>query len=159
MFSPEKFDALESLTIEADGHYHLSVPTFYDFDGYANTPIDFVFDTGAFLTVITRGTAARLGYLDRFTIQKRIILSGFSGDCFADLKEIPGFMIGGRKIEGAKVAVPYIETDISILGLNVIEYFRFFIDTERDKIYFSENPLPEVPEQLRASGVYMISGV
>ena len=159
MFSPEDFNVVESLTIEADGHYHISVPTFYEFDNYANIPVDFVFDTGAFLTVITRATAERLGYLDRFTIQEGIVLSGFSGDCLADLKEVPGFMIGGLKIEGAKVAVPYIETDISILGLNVIEYFRFFIDTEQDKIYFSENPLPEVPKQLRASGVYMISGV
>lgn len=151
------FKTVESLSLEADGHYHLSVPIFYDFDSFANNPIDFVFDTGAFLTVITRDAANRLGYLDRFTTQRGITLYGFSGDCLADLKEIPGFTIGGRRIEGAKVAVPYINTDISILGLNVIEYFKYYIDTEHDKIYFSQNPTPEIPELLQAKGIYTIS--
>ncbi|MCL2198271.1 MAG: retroviral-like aspartic protease family protein [Defluviitaleaceae bacterium] len=157
MLSAGKYDAVESLTLEADGHYHLNVPTFYNFDNYANTPVDFVFDTGAFLTVITRDAAARLGFHNRFTVQENITLSGFSGECLADLKEIPGFTIGGRKLTGVKVAVPHIETNTSILGLNVIEYFKYFIDTEHDKIYFAENPMPEIPAQLQSSSILYLS--
>jgi len=159
MFSPDKFDAVENLKLELDGHYHLNVPAFYNFNSHANRPIDFIFDTGAFITIISRDSAALLGYLDRFTVQEGIILSGFSGSCLADLKEIPGFAVGGRRIEGVKVAIPHIETDVSILGLNVIEYFKYYNDTECDKIYFSQNPYPDIPEYLQARGIHAISAV
>jgi len=65
----ERYDAKESFTLEDDGHYHLYVPAFYEFDGYANHEIDFIFDTGAYLTVIARSVAKRFGFLDRFIIR------------------------------------------------------------------------------------------
>ncbi|MCL2224562.1 MAG: retroviral-like aspartic protease family protein [Defluviitaleaceae bacterium] len=147
----------EELIYEDDGHYHLRVSAFYEFDSYANDIIDFIFDTGAFLTVISRVTAQEFGFLDRYTIQSDISLAGFSGECLADLKEIPGMVVGGRRLTGVKVAVPHLITDMDILGLNVIDHFKFFIDTEKDRIYFSENPKPEIPEMLKAKDIQVIS--
>lgn len=153
-----EYNSIEDLTYnESDGHYHLHVPIFREHDTYSNIGVDFVFDTGAFLTVLTQDSATRLGFTNCFTIQKDIQLSGFAGGCLADLKEVPGFVIGGRKLEGVKVAVPHINTDANILGLNVIENFKYFIDTEHDKIYFDENPKPEIPELLRAKKIYVVS--
>jgi len=31
------------------------------------------------------------------------------------------------------------------------------IDTEKDEIYFSQNPYPEIPEQLRCGKIHLIS--
>ncbi|MCL2399305.1 MAG: aspartyl protease family protein [Defluviitaleaceae bacterium] len=153
-----KYDSVENLVYKnSDGHYHLHVPALHDFDSHSNDDIDFIFDTGAFLTVLTQDTVTRLGYAERFTVQCDIQLSGFVGGCLADLKEIPGFIIGGRRLEGVKVAVPHIETDANILGLNVIENFKYFIDTENDKIYFAENPKSEIPELLRVKKIYVVS--
>jgi predicted aspartyl protease len=153
-----KYDSAEPLKYEeGDGHYHLHIPTFYVYDRYANDVVDFVFDTGAFLTVVVRKTAALFGFLDAYTIASNIRLNGFSGDCLADIKEIPGFIIGGRRLEGVRVAVPHTKTDMNILGLNVIEHFKYFTDTESDKIYFSENPMPCIPNEFRCNKIYTIS--
>lgn len=74
-----------------------------------------------------------------------------------DIKEIPGFIIGGHRLEGIKVAVPHIETDENILGLNVIELFKFYIDTDNDKIYFARNSQPIIPEPLRCRNIFSIA--
>ncbi|MCL2078383.1 MAG: retroviral-like aspartic protease family protein [Oscillospiraceae bacterium] len=147
----------DTLPLRDDGHYHLSIPAFFEYDSYANHDIDFVFDTGAFLTVITRKTAAIFGFLDSYTIQHDIPLSGFAGKRLADLKELPGFVIGGRFLTGVKAAVPHDDTDMDILGLNVIDYFKYHIDTESDKIYFASNPQPEVFDYLRCKSVNAVS--
>jgi len=151
------FDAYEYLPCKEDGHYHLLIPTFYDHNSPANAEIDFVFDTGAYLTVISRDTAYNFGFLDRFTIQPNVPINGFSGGCMADMKEIPGLIVGGRRLEGVKVAVPHIDTDMDILGLNVIEHFKYFVDTENDMIYFAENPNPEIPDLLKPCKIHAIS--
>ena len=151
------FDAVEKLTLESDAHYHLYVPTLFSFEGFANDRVNFIFDTGAFLTVLARETAALFGFIEQFTTQSNVPLSGFAGECLADIKEIPGFIIGGRKIEGVKVAVPHIDTGINILGLNIIEYFKYYVDTETDEIYFAENKTPVIPKELQAKKIYVVS--
>jgi predicted aspartyl protease len=133
------------------------VPAFYESGSYANHSIDFVFDTGAFITVVSRETAKRLKFLDSCTIMKDIQLDGFAGGCLADIKETPGFLIGGKFIDGAKVAVPHEDTDMNILGLNVIDYFDFLVDAKNDKIYFAGNPHPDIPDSLRCRQIRMIS--
>ena len=152
------YDSIEDLAYnDGDGHYHLTVPVLRDYNCYSNVSVDFIFDTGAFLTVLTQESATRLGFVNSFTVQKDVQLSGFTGACLADLKEIPGFIIGGRKLEGVKVAVPHIYTEANILGLNVIEHFKYFIDTENDKVYFAENSKPEIPCLLRARKIFAVS--
>lgn len=151
-----EYESVESLVYKNDGNYHIKLPTFYEFGSYSNNTVDFIFDTGAYMTVIDRKEAALLGYLDSYTIRTDVPLSGFVGGCLADIKEIPGFIIGGHRLEGVKVAVPQISTDANILGLNVIELFKYYVDTEDDKIYFSRNTRPDIPEPLRCKNIYSI---
>ena len=99
------YRSAEKLEYRIDGHYYLSVPTFYTSDNYVNDLIRFIFDTGAFLTVINRDTAAAFGFDKIEAIHKNIPLSGFTGSGSGDLKEIPGMIKGGRRLEGVKVAV------------------------------------------------------
>ncbi|MCL2172008.1 MAG: hypothetical protein FWB71_07590, partial [Defluviitaleaceae bacterium] len=57
---------------------------------------------------------------------------------------------------GVKVAVPHIDTPANILGLNVIDHFKFLVDTDEDKIYFADNPNPGIPDILRARRIYAV---
>ena len=81
------FNAVEKLSLEVDAHYHLYVPTFFNFGEFANDQINFIFDTGAFLTVMARETAILFGFLKRFTTQSNVLLSGFAGGCLGKLRK------------------------------------------------------------------------
>ncbi|MDR2600685.1 MAG: retroviral-like aspartic protease family protein [Oscillospiraceae bacterium] len=155
-FITVKYDSVENLTLEEDGNYHIRIPTFYEYNNYSNDKVDFIFDTGAYITVISRKEALIRGFTDQFTVKSNVPLSGFAGGCLADIKSIPGIMIGNRRLEGMKVAVPHIDTDINILGLNVIDLFKFYIDTEHDEVYLQENPKPSIPESLRCRSIHII---
>nr|AGS53410.1 hypothetical protein [uncultured bacterium contig00025] len=39
-----------------------------------------------------------------------------------------------------------------VLGLNVLEYYNYFIDTENDRLYLQENPKPRFYKKTLASG-------
>ena len=151
------YTAAERLRVKSDGHYHIQIPTFYEFGSFSNESIDYIFDTGAYITVVTRKVAQFLGFIDKYTTQSNVTLDGFAGSCLVDIKDIPGMVIGGRRLEGVKVAVPHVDTDINILGLNVIELFKYYIDTENDMIYFADNPNPSIEEQLRCGRVHVLS--
>ena len=86
-----------------------------------------MFDTGAFITVISRREAYLRGFSDEYTIQANVPLAGFAGGCLTDIKSIPGIIIGNRRLEGVKVAVPHLDTDVNILGLNVIELLNLLL--------------------------------
>jgi len=47
---------------DVDGHRHVKVPIFFDKKGYSNYAVDFFFDTGAYLTVLTQKTAKYFGF-------------------------------------------------------------------------------------------------
>jgi len=151
------YDSVENLTYEDDGNYHIHVPVFYEFGNYSNDRMDFIFDTGAYITVIAKKEAALFGFDDSFTIQNNVPLAGFSGSCLSDIKVIPGIIMGGRWLEGIKVAVPHVDTATSILGLNVIEHFKFYIDTENDDVYFAQNTNPNIPEKLQCGKIHLLS--
>jgi clan AA aspartic protease (TIGR02281 family) len=155
---PTGYVSDDDLTYEDDGHYHIKVPIFYEDGDYTNYRADFVFDTGAFITVLTRMTANRLGFLDSHTVKEDVPLTGFMGKGLANIKEIPGMFIGGWFFSGVKVAVPHEETETNILGLNVIDCLKFFVDTEHDKVFYSSlNPQPGIPLPLRCAGIRIIS--
>lgn len=151
------YDAIDNLTLEEDGNYHIHIPTFYEYNSFSNDRVDFIFDTGAYITVLSRKEATLFDFINSYTVKTNVPLSGFAGGCLADIKEIPGFIIGGRRLEGVKVAVPHIDTDVNILGLNVIDLFKFFIDTEQDKIYFAQNPSPSIPQLLQCKAIHQVS--
>jgi predicted aspartyl protease len=154
---PLDYDSVEELTFGDDGHYHMIVPIFYETDSYTSYKADFVFDTGAYITVMTRETAERLGFLNSHNLIENVPLKGFAGECLADIKEIPGLFLGGRFFENVKVAVPHEATDMNILGLNVIDYLKFFVDTEYDRICFILNPQPKVPQPFLCGSVRTVS--
>ena len=58
------YDSIEKLVLNEDSNYILNVPVFYEFDNYSNDRLDFVFDTGAFITVITKKDAAFFGFVN-----------------------------------------------------------------------------------------------
>jgi len=51
-------------------------------------------------------------------------------------------------LEDVRVAIPYIDTEDDILGLNVLEYFNYLIDSTNDKIYFSDSFTYKPPKEL-----------
>ena len=57
------YDSCEDIEYEeSKGHYYLHVPAFYSKKSNANRLVDFMLDTGAYITVITPQTAKLLGY-------------------------------------------------------------------------------------------------
>ena len=66
-------------------------------------------------------------------------------------------MLGGKMLEDVKVAIPYIDTEDDILGLNVLEHFNYLIDSKNDKIHFSDNPDYKPPMELKSGKVYSVS--
>ena len=146
------------LQYKADGHRHIRVPMFFNKVSFINHAVYFIFDTGAYLTVLSRKTARKLGYDKIKPIQSRIKLTGFAdSQCEGDLVEIPAMMIGGRMIEDVRVAIPYVVTEDDILGLNVLEYFNYLIDSANDKIYFSDNPVYKAPKELGCGKITPVS--
>jgi len=153
-----QYDAVENIVYEKiEGHYFLHLPAFFSTDGHANALISFVLDTGAYLTVISRDTATRFGFDKIPPINTNLPLSGFAGGCNADLVEIPGLIVGGRMLEGVKVAIPQEINGINLLGLNILEYFNYLIDSNNSKIYFAMNDNYKIPEILKCAKVRAIS--
>lgn len=154
-----QYDAVDSIRYRAkEGHYYLHIPAFLAFNSYANLKINFIFDTGAYLTVISRHTAIRFGF-DKFTpIKTDIDLSGFAGKCKGDIIELPGLVIGGKILEGVKVVIPQSVEGMNILGLNVLEYFNYLVDSTNGKIYFAMNESYKIPKVLECASIRSISG-
>ena len=143
---------------DVDGHRHVSVPVFYDKNSYSNDTINFVFDTGAYLTVLTQFTAESFGFNKLIPVQKNIPLTGFADSkCSGDLIEIPGMLLGGKRLVDVRVAIPYIDTEDDILGLNVLEYFDYLIDSSSDKIYFSDSLTYKPPKEFGCGKVTTIN--
>ena len=142
----------------ADGHRHIRVPLFYERESYTNRTVDFIFDTGAYLTVLSQETAYALGFYKIEPIQSNIPLTGFADSrCEGDLVEIPGMLIGGRILEDVRIAIPYVATTDDILGLNILEHFNYLIDSTNDKIYFSDNAIYKAPKELGCGRISAIS--
>ena len=152
-----QYDSCEDLRYKKSAaQYYLSVPAFFSEENHANDEIDFLLDTGAYLSVLSRHTAINFGF-DKFTpIRTDIDLNGFSGKCKGDLIELPGLVIGGKMLKGAKVAIPQAIEGINILGLNVLEYFKYLVDSMDCKIYFSRNYDYKMPEKLSCTSIHSI---
>jgi len=146
------FDDNNSLDIQRiGGHLYITICALYANNDIDGTEISFILDTGAFITVISRDIANRFGYNKLPKVPGKI--KGYSGEASADFVRIPGLKILDPFIFNVPVLIPH-STDLkqNILGLNVLEYFNYFINTANDKIYFSENPSPRHYNPLLASG-------
>jgi len=153
-----QYDAVDNIRYRAnEGHYYLHIPAFFTNNSYANLKINFIFDTGAYLTVISRHTAVRFGFDKLTPIKTDIDLSGFAGKCKGNLIELPGLVIGGKILGGTKVAIPQTMEGMNIIGLNVLEYFNYFVDSTNSKIYFSRNENYKIPKELECASIRSIS--
>jgi len=54
----------------------------------------------------------------------------------------------------SKIDYKYDEDDI--LGLNVLEYFNYLIDSQNDMIYFADNPSYKPPTELGCGRLFSI---
>ena len=84
------YRSVQDIFYNDEGHYILKVPAFFTSGAYRNDKIDFVFDTGAYITVVARQTAIRFGWDKLTPLVKNIPLTGFAGSCEGDLRKSRG---------------------------------------------------------------------
>ena len=114
-------------------------------------PFEFIFDTGAMMTMIPVSLANQFKYNTLPTLCTTVFGGVVPEACITvDFKRIPGLKIAKIYIEEVVVAIPsnpneeaYHKFGINILGQNVLEYFNYYTDTANDRIYFQENPSPK----------------
>jgi predicted aspartyl protease len=152
-----RYTSEEALDFDNDYHYHLDVPVLFDRVNHLNKVVQFLLDTGAFITVLSKATSVRLEFDKLPSIVENFPLTGIAGSCNASLKEIPGMVIGGRLLEGVKIAIPHEDTKYNILGMNVLDHFNFLLDAENNKIYFNDNSRYKMPAELKSTAVLNVS--
>ena len=104
--------------------------------------IPFMYDTGAFLTVINREFYEwyKLYRLPR----KETSMGGYVGSTPGYIFQIPGLVIGQRLLTGVWAFTPKsMDVKQNLLGDNVIEYFIPIQDNSQDCFFFLDNPKPE----------------
>ena len=126
-----------------DGHFHIQVSVFSS--DFSFKDISFVMDTGAYITVLDRKRAQWIGlpltgnYTANFT--------GFNVDRGSDEAEIvivPKFEIGKFIVEDVPAIVPTGDIEVpNVIGANILEYFIYTMDHDKDRIYFAKNPNPK----------------
>ena len=121
--------------------------------------IQFVFDSGAYITVLTRLNARRIGL--PLTGEYTANLTGFNKDRGHDKAEIvivPKIEIGKYFVENVQILVPLEDIEIAeVIGENVLEYFTYVVDHDIDRIYFAKNPSPK-PYRDSAKGIDLSCG-
>jgi clan AA aspartic protease (TIGR02281 family) len=133
------------------GHYYVTILAVYSGRDAGNEKINFILDTGAFITVVSRDTAKLLGYNKLPRIVSKI--KGYTGEAPADFVRIPSLKILDTRITDVPVLIPHSsELKQNILGLNVLEYFNYYVDTCNNAIYLSLNPSPQHYHSILACG-------
>ena len=125
------------------GHINIWVSVFSS--SFRFKDVFFVFDPGAFITVLSRSRAQQIGL--PLTGIYSANLTGFNKELGSDEAEIviaPQIEIGKIILENVKILVPleYIEIP-EVIGENVLEYFSYTVDRETDNIFFKKNPNPQ----------------
>ena len=147
------------------GLLYVTLQILYSGSPAQGTDIKFILDTGAYMTVISRGTAIRRGFDN---LPKAVTtLYGFGGGIEVDFVRIPGLKILDKLHTDVPVLIPHDLFRIhektkekkqmpEVLGLNVLEYYNYYIDTENDRLYLSENPNPRFySKNLASSQVFL----
>lgn len=127
-------------------------------------PTEFIFDTGAMITMIDLTTAEKLNY-SSLPVVRTVTLGGIvpGYSITVDYKVIAGIKIADFRLSKVTVAIPNpndpnsAKFERSILGQNVLEYFNYFMDTENDLIYFMKNPNPKPISEDAKCGVVFLS--
>ena len=101
----------------------------------------FIFDTGAYITIINRELYEwyKLDKLPRTDAT----ISSYSGKINGYAFQIPGLIIGQKLLTGVWAFSPISrKARQNLIGNNVIDYFLPFLDNLNDCIYFPANPRP-----------------
>jgi len=123
------------------GHVYIDIPIIFE-GSTKEDIINFVYDTGAYITVINRERYLKysLDKLPRYETN----IGGYSGLTPGYIFQIPGLIIGQRLLKGVWAFSPKGEDEQqNLLGDNVIEYFIPIQDNHNDCFYFPDNPTPE----------------
>ena len=113
------------------------------------------------MTVISRGTAIRC-HFDRLP-KKQTTLFGFSGGIAADFVRIPGLRMLDRLYTDVPVLIPHDmyrahpesgekKQMSDVLGLNILSYYDFCIDSTDDRLYLKETASPKFYNEILRSG-------
>jgi len=123
------------------GHVYVNIPIVCE-GSTDSDEIRFVYDTGAYITVINRERYEKYK-LDTLP-RKEVIMNGYNGLSPGYIFQIPGLVIGQRLLTGVWAFSPK-SGDIkqNLLGDNVIEYFIPIQDNHNDCLYFPDNPTPD----------------
>jgi hypothetical protein len=152
-----------------DGLLYVTLQAIYSGSSTTGTDIRFVLDTGAYMTVISRGVAIRRGF-DKLP-KTTTTLHGFGGKVAVDFVRIPGLIILGKLRSDVPVLIPHeqylIDTDTGeerqtqdVLGLNVLEYYKYYIDPEENRLYLKDNPNPVFySDELKSGQVFVTVAV
>ena len=123
------------------GHVYIDVPIVRE-GSTDSDRINFMYDTGAYITVVNREMYEwhGLNKLPRIGAT----MGGYVGSTPGHIFQIPGMKIGKRLLVGVWAFTPKSK-DIkqNLLGDNVIEYFRPLQDNQEDCFYFIDNLYPE----------------
>ena len=104
--------------------------------------IKFIYDTGAYLTVINREIYEWFG-LDKLP-RREANMGGYIASTAGYVFQIPALVVGNRLLSGVWAFTPRCRSiKQNLLGDNVIEYFRPFQDNENNCFYFPPNLTPE----------------
>jgi len=125
-----------------DGHTYISVPIVCEGRSGNDEPVPFIYDTGAFITVLNRNRYEhfKLDSLPRH----EVTLNGYVGGTPGYMYQIPGLQMGARLLVGVWAFTPKsLELKQNLLGSNVLEYFRPFQDNTNGFIYFPDNATPK----------------
>lgn len=118
-----------------------------------------IFDTGAYITVISRPTARDIAL--PIGSGKPAALRGFSREhdvIAGELINIPRLMIGKHCVYDVKAVVPLEDVAVTeVLGENVLEYMNYTVDHDKDMIFFQKNPNPK-PYINREKGIDLSCG-
>lgn len=114
-------------------------------DETSSSSVRLIFDTGAYLTVISRPTARKIKL--PLGKGKHLRVRGFLGEqgyVDGELVEISRIMLGKHFIHDVKILVPLTDVAITeVLGENILEYLNYVVDHDKDVIYFKKNPNPK----------------
>ena len=153
MYSPWHFAEFR----REGGHLIIWASLFDSTSGFRKIPL--IFDTGAYITVLTRMSARRIGL--SLTGVHSANLTGFNKERGFDKAEVvvvPKVEIGKYIVEDVQTLVPLEDIEIAeVIGENVLEYFIYTVDNDSDRIYFTKNlnPKPYINE---AKGIDLSCG-
>ena len=123
------------------GHVYIELPIICE-GSTEEDAITFVYDTGAYLTVINKERYEWFGLdkLPRWDAK----LGSYSGSSEGYMFQIPGLMVGQKLLTGVWAFSPKNDNSKqNLLGDNVIEYFNPYQDNTNDCFYFIDNSCPE----------------